>query len=189
MFTFRGLGYLTGSYLVGKVYHLLNPHLLLACYFCVLGLTSYLGVLTESIPLFAFLFYFNGIGCAGIDVLAQALTVEINGDAIDTWMQLLHFCYGIGASASPIVISAIGESAFKVFGVLTLIMGLVIFQLDPPRLHDEVAAEEGDDHKRKIPRQLKFILCSMFFLYLGAEVGFGGWISTYATMTNTTSNQ
>lgn len=135
VFTCRGLGYLTGSFLVGKIYHIFNPHLLLFLYFITLALTTYLGVLTESIPVFAFLFYFNGVGCAGIDVLAQALTVEVNGNEIDTWMQILHFCYGIGASVSPIIMSALGEASFKLFAVVALVMGVFALRLDPPRLH------------------------------------------------------
>jgi MFS family permease len=75
VFTFRGIGYLAGSIIVGKIEHMFNPHLLLTIYFFVLGSSAYLAVITQSIPLLAIIFLLNGIGCSGIDVLSQALTV------------------------------------------------------------------------------------------------------------------
>lgn len=137
MFTCRGLGYLAGSIVVGKIEHLFNPHLLLMAYFFLLGLSSFLAAVVQSIPLLAILFLVNGIGCSGIDVLSQALTIEVHEEKVDPWMQFLHFCYGVGAFTSPIIMSSMGASAFKMFGVTSLIMGAICMMLSPPRIHKE----------------------------------------------------
>lgn len=196
VFTFRGIGYLAGSILVGRIEHLFNSHLLLTSYFFVLGTSAYLGVTVTNIPMLAVVFLFNGIGCSGIDVLSQALTVEVHEDDVQPWMQFLHFCYGIGAFTSPIIMSGVGQDAFKVFGLICLAMGCVCVFLDPPRIHktaDSPASlcnpENCDDSRKRITPDINFFLCIMFFFYLGAEVGFGGWISTYATITGAATKE
>lgn len=196
VFTFRGIGYLAGSILVGRIEHRFNSHLLLTSYFFVLGTSAYLGVVVRSIPMLAVVFLFNGIGCSGIDVLSQALTVEVHEEGVQPWMQFLHFCYGIGAFTSPIIMSGLGQEAFKYFGLICLIVGCVCIFIDPPRIHKASdnsivinPEEEEAEGSKRITSDINFFLCIMFFFYLGAEVGFGGWISTYATITGASTKE
>lgn len=143
----------------------------------------------------AVVFLFNGIGCGGIDVLSQALTVEVHEEEVQQWMQFLHFCYGIGAFTSPLIISGLGEYSFQIFGVICFVVGAICYFLDPPRIHKLednppiLNPEQTDDNNRRITPDINFFLCIMFFFYLGAEVGFGGWISTYATISGSTTKE
>jgi fucose permease len=96
--------------------------------------------------------------------------------------------FGLGAFAGPLAAAAV-LTAFDVYWPIfvgiaaVLVPPLVILSLLPlpgPRHHHEAVL--------RLPRAARpavLLLATVTFLYLGAEVGFGGWIFTYVRQTTT----
>lgn len=74
----------------------------------LVALTSFIAAKSDNIMILAVNFFISGSGCSTIDVLAQSSIVEVHGEKVDPWMQFLHFCFGLGALSSPILIAMIG---------------------------------------------------------------------------------
>jgi carbon starvation protein CstA len=52
-------------------------------------------------------------------------------------MQALHFCFGLGASISPILEGFMGENAYKIFAVFSLLSMILILTVDSPKIHKQ----------------------------------------------------
>ena len=181
LFTARSLGYLCGSLLSGRLYDRLPGHAVMAA--AALLLSAML-VLVPHAPMFWTLV---GIACgwgfaeSGLDVGSNALLVWVHGSAVAPYMNALHFCYGLGALLSPIIVarmlaaSGSHASAYSVLAVLVLPVSLVVL-LPSPRPPAAAAAEHGGGR----PPGLLPLIVTFFFLHVAAEASFGGWIYTYA---------
>ena len=97
-------------------------------------------------------------------------------------MNGLHFFYGVGAFLSPIVVAQTlrfgldVSLSYRVLALLVLPVALWMLRSSNSvtrPLAEEKVVERAD-------RRLLFAVALFFFLYLGAEVSFGGWIYTYA---------
>jgi fucose permease len=97
-------------------------------------------------------------------------------------LNALHLCFGIGALASPVLVawslSARGDlvAASFAMGLPTAAVGVwALVRPSPARLLDE-------DHPSGEPasRSTLLIVSVFFFLYVGVEIGFAGWVHTYA---------
>ncbi len=181
LFTARSLGYLCGSLLSGRLYDRLPGHAVMAA--AALLLSAML-VLVPHAPMFWTLV---GIACgwgfaeSGLDVGSNALLVWVHGSAVAPYMNALHFCYGLGALLSPIIVarmlaaSGSHASAYSVLAVLMLPVSLVVL-LPSPRPPAAAALEHGGGR----PPGLLPLIVTFFFLHVAAEASFGGWIYTYA---------
>jgi len=112
---------------------------------------------------------------------SNALLVWVHGSAVAPYMNALHFCYGLGALLSPIIVarmlaaSGSHASAYSVLAVLVLPVTLVVL-LPSPRPPAAAAVEHGGGR----PPGLLPLIVTFFFLHVAAEASFGGWIYTYA---------
>lgn len=112
----------------------------------------------------------------------------------------MHAAFGLGAVVSPLVVGRGGyRTGFSVFGVLGL-GPLLLIAMEDAVLHcrrrraqkeemqdyveDEEAEEEGAARAGKaevlgpIPRLVGVLMSVFLLVYVGIEVGFGGWVST-----------
>jgi FHS family Na+ dependent glucose MFS transporter 1 len=100
-------------------------------------------------------------------------------------MSALHSCFGVGALVAPIIVAWLTLAGYQatqsyfVLAVLLVPIGAFTFALPSPSLKDrELIGRRADGARSAI-----FSLSLFLFLYVGAEVGFAGWIFTYATTT------
>ena len=127
---------------------------------------------------------FPVVGLAGgsIDVGGNTLLVWTKGRQAGPFLNALHLCFGIGALVAPLLVNrALAWSdgvggAFAVTAVPTVLAAVVLFTRSSPTPVDA----EGHDSGGHAPRRLLAALAMFFFLYVGVEVGFGGWVYTYA---------
>ena len=182
VFTARSLGYLLGSVLAGRFYDRLPGHKVMTIGLLILGLT--LG-LTPIVPLLAVLtgvLLVMGIAEGLFDVGGNTLLVWVHGDKVSPYMNALHFFFGLGAFVTPMIVAWTVQAsggirmAYWTLALLAVIPALMLlFQASPISPHK---ASEGDGSQVQVG--LLVLLILFFFLYVGAEVSFGGWIFTYA---------
>ena len=95
--------------------------------------------------------------------------------------------FGIGGLLGPIFVRLWGEYGCVCIGVLTLFTFPAYIKYKSP----EVLEEEKDVQENKDEVEFKtmsklssFLLMAIFFVYMGEETGFAGWVSPYVVMLN-----
>jgi len=105
-----------------------------------------------------------------------------HGASVGPFMNGLHFCFGLGAFVAPIVIAQVISItggirwAYWVLGGVAWLPALWILSVPSPVIRkpaDVTVPGERND-------RLLGLIVLFFFLYVGAEAGFAGWIYTYA---------
>lgn len=188
----RGLGYLVGSLVGGRLYDTIkgNPvmagSLMVAA--AILLAMPFVSVLWLLVG-FAFLL---GAFLGAVDVGGNTLLVWLHRDKVGPYMNGLHFFFGVGAFLSPVVIAQAvtltGGIRWGYWGLAVLLLPVVVFLARIPS-----PSGASDDEARTPPRaesrprntgsqnaRLVGLIALFFFLYVGAESSFGGWIATYA---------
>jgi len=183
----RGLGYLVGSLVGGRLYDRRwgNPLMAgaLLCAAVVMVAVPTIPVLWLLVSVVFVLGFFLGV----VDLGGNTLLVWLHGEGVDPYMNALHFFFGIGAFLSPVVIAqAVSRTGDITPGYWVLAALLVPVAVWLGRLPSPQAAPEREEHVDGTPEGragLVVLIAVFFFLYVGAEAGFGGWIATYARTT------
>jgi FHS family Na+ dependent glucose MFS transporter 1 len=103
-------------------------------------------------------------------------------------MNALHFFFGVGAFLAPLIIALVirfssgaNLAAYWALALLVLPVGLALLRIGSPVSEAEDEGDEDNGNKRYSANGSLLILmiAAFFFLYTGAESGFGDWIATY----------
>lgn len=187
LFAARSLGYLIGSLLSGRLYDRLSGHRVMAA--MIIGMTATMAF----IPILSQLWVLNilllllGIAEGGLDVGGNTLLVWVHRHAVGPFMNGLHFFFGVGAFLSPLIIAQAllrsGGIAWAYWALALLIFpaALLLLRLPSPAARQSGAAVPAPE---QLNYKLVILIASFFFLYVGAEVSFGGWIFTYTVTLN-----
>jgi len=181
LFTAVSLGYLIGSFLSGRLYDRVFGHPMMAAGLLVMAAMLVLVPLTPLLWLLFALFLIIGIAQATVDVGGNTLLVWIHGDKIPPFMSALHFCFAIGAFLSPLIIAqALSRSggitwAYWALAVLMLPAAVWLLLLRSPAIQ----SVSQDGMTKPTDHRLLALMVVFFFLHVGAELSFGGWISSY----------
>lgn len=182
LFLVRSLGGLIGSYLGGRLFDRTAGHTIMAL--ALLGLAGLAALLpvTPLLWLVWLVVFMMGIGESTLDVGSNTMLIWTYREKVAPFMNGLHFFFGVGAFISPLILAwslrTTGDInwAFWVIGLCALpIAAAFLFIKSPP--HQVVVAQSNglpDD------RLTLGLIALLFFLYVGAEVAFGGWVYTYA---------
>jgi len=102
-------------------------------------------------------------------------------------MNALHFFWGFGAFLSPLIvawaIARSGDIGLAYVGLAALVAPPIVWLLrvrGPDRPAGTEEGSAGPTANSSAPAGLVIIIMAFLFLYVGAEVAFGGWIYTYA---------
>jgi FHS family Na+ dependent glucose MFS transporter 1 len=181
LFTARSFGYLLGSLLAGRVYDRLPGHQLMTAGLAALALTLALAPIIPWLAVLVAVFLFMGLAEGLFDVGGNTLLVWVHGARVGPFMNALHFFFGFGAFIAPVIVAqAVRVSgdinlAYWTLAVLTILPGVgLLFRSNPTHPH-----HSGETKAEPRSNRLLAMLMVFFFLYVGAEVSFGGWIFTY----------
>lgn len=182
LFATRSLGYLLGSLLAGRLYDRLPGQRLMGVMLLVMAVGL---ALLPGIPmlwLLAGVLLILGIGEGTLDVGANTLIVWVHRDKVGPFMNGLHFFYGVGAFLSPVIfaqaILLTGGIAwgYRLLALLALPVALYTY-LQPSPAHLG-RTEDGTVSPLKVG--LVLAIGIFFFLAVGLEGAYGGWVYTYA---------
>ncbi|MDA0335641.1 MAG: MFS transporter, partial [bacterium] len=183
VFVARSGGYLAGAMLGGRLFDRFPGHPLMASMLAAMALTMVLAPLSPSLPALTCVFVCLGIAEGTLDVGGNTLLSWLYPTGLGPWMNGLHFFFGVGAMLSPLVISlAMGLDGSVTFAwislaALLLPVILMLLWLPSPPIASHARQEGASLHKH---RTTIFLVAGLLFATVGAEVGFGNWIYTYA---------
>jgi FHS family Na+ dependent glucose MFS transporter 1 len=180
LFTARSLGYLLGSSRGGRLFDRAPGHMLMAAALFVMASMMALVPLAPALWLLSAVLLVLGAAEGALDVGGNVLLVRVHGRRVGPYMNGLHFFFGVGALLAPIVVAQSGQGIKLPYWTLALALLPAVgwlLRLPSPALREKA---EGPSALRADPR-LVALIALFLFLYVGAEVSFGGWIYTYAT--------
>src|ERR1043165_626106 len=186
LFTARSLGYLLSSLHLGRLFDrrpgnsvMVFMLLLMASMLALVPLAPVLWILTTVILLL-------GAAEGALDVGGNTLLVWVHGRKVGPYLNTLHCFFGVGAFLAPVITAyalLLTNSLTLVYFVLALLMlpvALVLRRLPSPR--PQISSQANQVGKPNL--RFIFLIALFFFLYVGAEVSFGGWIYSYAVALN-----
>ena len=187
VFTARSLGYLLGSSQGGRLYDHLPGHPLVAMALFVLAAMVTLVPLSGALWLLIGAWFVLGLGEGTVDVGCNTLLLWTYKDRAGPFLSGLHFFFGLGSLLSPILIAQVILLTGGIrWGYWTL--ALVALPVAGWLLSAKAPEQRGDPRAESSDRRIRYvpvILISFFlFLYVGAEIGFSGWVFTYAVQMN-----
>ena len=182
LFTARSIGYFLGSLLAGRLFDRYRGHVVLAG---GLALMVIMLALTPVIPMLwvlTIVLAVLGVAESFVDVGNNSMLVWVHRAGVAPFMNGLHFFFGVGAFISPIIIAqvllATGDITWA-YWVLALIIAptiVLVLRLPSPKALPSSSHPAGD----AVNYVLVGLVVLFFFLYVSAEVGYAGWIYTYA---------
>ncbi|HZE70886.1 MAG TPA: MFS transporter [Pyrinomonadaceae bacterium] len=182
VFTFRSLGYVLGAVRGGKLFDRRPGNPVMAGMLAAMALMMALVPVAPRLWLLLAVMLVLGAAEATLDVGANTLLLRVHGNRVGPFMNAMHSFFGVGALMAPIVVAQTASfkhpTAHSYFVIALLLLPLAAYTLRlpspvalPANKHEE---PPGTNHR------LVFLIALFLFLYVGAEVGFAGWIFTYA---------
>ena len=182
LFTARSLGYVMAATKGARLFDRHNGNPVMAAMLVLMAAMMALTPLTASFWLLFGAMFLLGAGEATLDVGANTLLVWVHANRVAPVMNALHSCFGIGALAAPIIVAAVvsfqrnAVDTYFVLAVMLLPIAGWLLRVPSPAAQSKVT----DQALRPTSRVLLLLFALFLFLYVGAEVGFGGWIFTYS---------
>jgi FHS family Na+ dependent glucose MFS transporter 1 len=122
-----------------------------------------------------------GISEGVLDVGGNTLLVWMHKSRVGPFMSGLHFCFGLGALISPIIVAQMvritGDINWAYWGLALIIFPISILMLRLPS--PEIQVPTGDAESKGANFIFVGLISFFFFLHVGGEISFGGWIFTY----------
>ena len=191
------IGYLTSSFIIARLISRFGIGLLLV-YSSLLSAVAFIGYTIA--PTWDFIIIMALIGGFGSGLMDAGLNTYLASEYNEGQMQWLHACFGIGATLSPLIMTASlslfasWRPAFVFVGILMVLMAVCFFLTlsawKRPKQTPTVVAGEEDERglmdyhtslRETFFRVVTWISILMFLLYTGAELTLGNWTYTLFT--------
>jgi len=176
------LGYLLGSYISGRIYDRLPGHKFLAGVILLLGIIIAFVPAATALWMLLVITLIAGFAKGSLDVGGNTLILWVHHEQVGPFMNGLHALFGLGAFVGPLIVArvlAVTDNIYWVYWTLAIAafpIAVLIWSLPSPSARP--TPEEHKDAPMPVLPLAIMVLC--FVLYVGAEVGFGNWIYTYA---------
>lgn len=189
LFTARSLGYLIGSFFGGRLYDSKAGHPVMAVMLLGMALALILIPTLSLLWLLTAVLLLLGVVEGALDVGGNTLLVWVHRHLVGPYMNGLHFFFGIGAFLTPLIVAQTvllsGDITWAYWALALLVAPVALWLLRLPSPAAQKVAKGGP--AGQVNHRLVALIVVFFFLYVGAEVAFGGWIFTYAVELNVAS--
>jgi MFS transporter, FHS family, glucose/mannose:H+ symporter len=125
-----------------------------------------------------------GAGLGFIVPAANLLVAEVNPSRRSAALNLLNFCWSTGAVSCPFLVAAAARSLrvplfLELVAGFSLLVAIGIAAMPSSIVEPAVLPSKGSNRSdwRRGPL---FILGLLFFIYVGTETAFGGWVAKYS---------
>jgi FHS family Na+ dependent glucose MFS transporter 1 len=194
LFLVGAAGQTVGTSLGGRVFDRVQGHpvlgiaqLAVAALLVVVPMLPWFGLVVAVVVC-------EGVANGLINTGANTLLSWTHGAKVGPYMNGLHFCFGLGACGAPLLVAqVIGGAggyrwAYWTLAAVVTLVGLYFLLVSghPRPVQHRLPGTRALDVP---PGSSSLILAAALFLffYVGAEVAFGGWVSTYAVALQLTS--
>jgi fucose permease len=185
LFTANALGYIAGSLLAGRIIGRLPGNAVVAAALGVMAAAAALVPVLGSLWMLVVAFVVIGLPLGLVDVGTNTLLAWLFPRGLAPWMNALHLAFGIGAFLTPLLVDRFAVVAGDAAAAYWLFAGLMVptalWLLSVP--HPEPPGGSGGERRVSVVRaHLLFfgLMAAFYVLHVGAELGFGGWIYSYA---------
>lgn len=186
LFTARALGYLGGSMVAGWVYDRRKGHPIVVGSIVAMALLMGVIPLVPLLWILVALLLLIGLAEGTMDVGVNTLIVWLHRPNVGPAMNALHFFFGVGAFVSPLIVAQVvlmsGGITWAYWAIALLLIPVALWLLRLPSPSNVI--ETIDDETKQTDGRVDLLLAGLtvlfFFVYVGAEISFSGWISTYA---------
>jgi FHS family Na+ dependent glucose MFS transporter 1 len=182
IFVFGSLGYMAGSYFGGRGYDRWPGHRFMSVSVLVTAAMAALIPVVPTLWLLLLVMFMLGLANGTLDVGCNTLLQWVHGDKVGPFMNGLHFFFGVGSFIAPLLLARFLSMtqqihwAFWSISLISLPLAAWLWTLPDP--HQPARMEAGS--APPIPVLPVVLIVLSFFVYVGAELGFGNWIYTYA---------
>lgn len=186
LFTANSLGYIAGSLWAGRLYARTAGNRVLTGALLIMALLTVALPWPGSLWMLMALYALIGICLGLMDVGGNTLMVWLYRADVPPYMNALHLSFGVGAFIGPLVIDRLAVATGNAVTAYWLFAGLMIpvaFWLATlPSPDSPGSAETSPDGLSALRRHAWLIglVALFFFMHMGAELAFGGWIYSYA---------
>lgn len=188
IFAARSGGYLTGALFGGRLFDRYPGHPVLAGMLALMAVCMALVPFSVSVAILTAVVFVLGFGEGALDAGGNTLLVWLYPTGLGPWMNGLHFFFGVGAFVSPLIVAAAihdGGSVANAYWILSAcLVPFVVFVavLPSPTIAEHGGATSSVSLREHRPTIL--LIGGLLFAAVGAEVGYGNWIYTYAIKRN-----
>ncbi len=134
------------------------------------------------------IFCLIGTGAGAIDLASNTLLVWSRGDGVGPSMNALHFAFGVGAVTAPLLVQyslsstdGLTVACLATAAVAFVAAGWVLTRHTPVMAsHPDHAPEADATSGRHTTTRRLAVIAGFFVLYVGLEMGAGGWLFAYA---------
>jgi FHS family Na+ dependent glucose MFS transporter 1 len=182
LFTARSFGFLLGAILGGRWFDRISGNPLMGAMLALMAVSMALAPTLSLLWALIVALMVVGFAEGVMDVGGNTLLVWTYRHRVGPYMNGLHFFFGVGAFLSPLVIGQTilisGDIHWAYWGIAILMMPVAFWltRLPNPPIRNNFDARVAS---RSNPGMIALV-AALLFLYVGAEVSFGGWIFTYA---------
>ena len=130
----------------------------------------------------------SGFGIGLAVPAANLLVAEVNPGRRSATLNLLNFCWSVGSVACPFLVAAAAKNQhiplfLALVAGFSLVMAFGIAAM-PANIAEPSTAKVAGDNIGHLSihwtDNALLVLAALFFLYVGVENGFGGWVASYA---------
>ena len=177
-------GFTLGTAIAGRVIDRLPGRAVLGVAQIVSAGLIFVVPLTPNLLLLLAVLAGKGMADGFISVGANTFLVWTHRERVGPYMNGLHFCFGLGAFVSPLVVAqviAVPDGyrwAYWIVAAVGLLACLRIITLGESRRPEPQPGSPMD--ARRVDVAIVISAALLLFFYVGAEVAFGGWVYTYA---------
>lgn len=182
IFVARSAGYMSGAMLGGRLFDRFPGQPVLAGMIALMAACMAVVPLSPTVAVLTAVLYVLGFGEGALDAGGNTLLVWLYPTGLGPWMNGLHFFFGVGALLAPLIVAYIIDGGGTLaHAYWTLAACLVPFALfvavlpSPP-----IASHAADRSSLRSHRTTIWLVAGLLFAAVGAEVGYGNWIYTYA---------
>ncbi|MFY0665313.1 MAG: MFS transporter [Natronospirillum sp.] len=189
LFTARALGNMTGSVISGFLLDKFKGHRVLVGMITLAVIGMILMPVSPLLIVMTVVIFVLGFAEVSMNAGGNVMIMWLHRERSGPFISTLHFSYGVGAMAVPLLIVVAVNSGISIlwsFWLVALYVVIVGVFLAPQNSPTS-PSNDGSDHVDKVYDKAVFVgLLVLVALYVGMELTFVGWITTYGVINGMT---
>lgn len=187
LFTLRAIGNMAGAFITGLLMDRLDGHRVLIGMALLAAAGLFLAPLSPSLTILALVFFVLGFSEVSLNAGGNTLLLWSHREAAAPHVSALHFCFGVGNILVPPIMMGVIALSGQFQLTFWLIAGYLLLMIWPLQRHvsptqARTAATNVDAPGKRRDGLLLGLFMLLFGLYVGLEITFAGWITSYGVL-------